>query len=86
MTARDLKERRHPRHHRLWGDMLHRATPQTVGWGDMLHRAAHGWMCFEKGRGKVWCLVKCGGAGRRETVTGNQGWRIVARKGLASPS
>lgn len=72
MTARDLKERRHPRHHRLWGDML--------------HRAAHGWMCFEKGRGKVWCLVKCGGAGRRETVTGNQGWRMVARKGLASPS
>ena len=72
VTARDLKERRHLGHHRLWGDML--------------DRAAHGWMCFEKGSGKVWCLVKCDGVGRWEAVMGNQGWRIIARKVLASPS
>lgn len=46
----------------------------------MLHRAARGWMYFAKGSDKVRGWVKYDGVGRWETVTGNQGWRIIARR------
>lgn len=39
---------------------------------------------FAKSSGKTRCWVKCGGLGRWQTVTGTQGWRILARRLVGS--